>query len=173
MPEVETFKAWAESMDSMSYYAILRVPEGVDVAAIKEAFHSFALDAHPDRYVDHEPEVAEAAAEVFRRGVEAYNVLSNRDLRARYDSALAAGHLRLDPALVPPAPTSAPLRTLEAITEEPRAKELCRKADHFIAIGKLDEARALLVTARQHDPHNQELEERLKLLWEAIALEPG
>ncbi len=41
-----------------------------------------------------------------------------------------------------------------------------------MTIGKLDEARLQLVNACQCEPFNQELAERLKLVYEALALEP-
>jgi hypothetical protein len=46
------------------------------------------------------------------------------------------------------------------------------KADRLIAVGKLEEARVHLVTACQSEPDNEELAERLQILYEALALEP-
>jgi hypothetical protein len=64
------------------------------------------------------------------------------------------------------------MRTLEAIAQTPRGKELARKADRLIMIGKLDDARVQLVSACQDEPFNEELGERLEILYEALALEP-
>src|SRR4051812_48043387 len=94
--EAETFKAWAESLATMSYYAVLRVPTNADDAKIKSAFHAIALRAHPDRYVDDKPEVGVAAAEVFKRAAEAYAILSKPVLRDRYNKFLQQGQLRMD-----------------------------------------------------------------------------
>jgi curved DNA-binding protein CbpA len=173
MPEAATFIAWAESLPTLSYYAILRVAPDAGPAQVKAAFHSFALRAHPDRYVDMDGEVARAAAEVFKRGVEAYNVLSKPDLRAKYDKGLAAGKLRFDPdALesVPPPPPQ--VKPIEDCATTPKGKQIAAKADRFIAIGKLEDARIQLVNAIQEEPFNEALQERLTMLYESLCLEP-
>jgi hypothetical protein len=64
------------------------------------------------------------------------------------------------------------MRTLEMLARTPKGKLLALKADRLIAVGRLDDARVQLVTACQNEPHNEELAERLKILYEAIALEP-
>jgi curved DNA-binding protein CbpA len=160
-------------MPTMSYYAILRVPERATDAQIKAAFHSLALRCHPDRYVDDDPEVASAAAEVFKRAVEAYNVLTKPQLRARYDQALKRGKLRIDRDAVESAPPPPPMRTLEMVTNDPKARQFAIKADRLLSIGKLEDARIQLINACQLEPHNEELQDRLRILYEALALEPG
>jgi curved DNA-binding protein CbpA len=173
MPSAETFLAWAESLATMSYYGILRVREDATDAQIKAAFHNLALRCHPDRYVEEDdPAVQAAAAEVFKRAVEAYNVLTKPKLRAKYAEALKKGKLRIDPDAIEEK-TAPKVRTLEMIARDPRAKSFAVKADRLISIGKLEEARLQLINACQTEPHNEELADRLKLLYEAIALEPG
>ncbi len=172
MPAASTFIAWAESTVTQNYYAILRLQPNATAAQIKAAFHSHALRCHPDRYVDDGPEVSTAAAEVFKRGVEAYNVLSKPELRERYDTGLVKGKLRFDPTAlksVPPPPVG---KSLEEIAQTPSGKVHARKADRFISIGKLEDARVALVTATQHEPYNDELKERVGILYEALVLEP-
>lgn len=174
MPEAATFIAWAESLPTLSYYAILRVAPDAGPAQVKAAFHSFALRAHPDRYVDMEDaEVARAAAEVFKRGVEAYNVLSKPDLRAKYDKGLAAGKLRFDPDALPSQPPPPPKgKSIEECATTPKGKQIAAKADRLISIGKLEDARIQLVNAIQEEPFNEELQERLTMLYESLCLEP-
>jgi curved DNA-binding protein CbpA len=170
MPAATTFQAWAESISTLSYYDIFRVPKDATVAQIKAAFHSFAMRCHPDRYVDDGPEVALAAAEVFKRGVEAYSVLSKPELRARYDRALARGKLRIDvsaPETRPPAP--ARRKTLFELATTPRGKQFAAKAEQFIEMGNLEQARLQLVNALQNEPFNEELQSRLTMLYELIA----
>jgi curved DNA-binding protein CbpA len=170
MPAASTFQAWAESIPALSYYDILRVPRNATLAQIKAAFHSFALRCHPDRYVDDAPDVPAAAAEVFKRGVEAYNVLSKQPLRERYDRALARGKLRIDvtaPESKPPPPPRP--KMLEDLARTPRGKQFALKADRLIGVGKLDEARIQLINAIQNEPDNEELQGRLTALYELIA----
>jgi curved DNA-binding protein CbpA len=174
MPSPETFLAWAESLATLSYYGVLRVREDATDAQIKAAFHSVALRCHPDRYVEEEdPAVTTAASEVFKRVVEAYTVLAKPKLRAKYAEALKKGKLRIDPDAIEEKPQAPPIRTLEMICKDARAKSFALKADRLISIGKLEEARIQLTNAHQCEPHNDELKERLNVLYEALALEPG
>ncbi len=177
MAEVATFEAWAASLPRLSYYAILRVPTTATTAQIKEAFHAMALRCHPDKYSEEPPEVGKAASEVFKRIAEAYSILSRPLLRERYDEQLKTrgGGLRLDPktASAPkPKPALPAQRTLEMIARSPDAKKHAIKADRFLTAGNLEGARLALVNACQQEPHNEELAERLTLIYEAMALEP-
>lgn len=166
MAEASTFLVWAESLDELSYYDVLRVAPNASAEDIQTAFHALALRCHPDRFVDEGPDVAQAATRVFKRAVEAYNVLRRPDHRIRYDADLHAGRLRLDlqsrpeetgPQIV--------VRTLEMVANDPQAKKLAAQADRLIAIGRIDEARVKLTSATQNDPFNDELKERLTELW--------
>ena len=58
------------------------------------------------------------------------------------------------------------------IAQTPRAKKLAEKADRLISIGKLEDARIELVSACQCEPANEELADRVRLLYDALALEP-
>lgn len=160
------------TLEEKSYYEILRVPSGSTVAEVKEAFHEFALACHPDQYVDDAPEITLAASEVFKRGVEAYKVLSRPRWRAEYDEGLTKGKLRFARGEARETAPPPAMRTLEDIARSPRAKQHALRADRFISSGKLEDARIALVTAMQEDPENEELKERLQLLYEALALEP-
>jgi curved DNA-binding protein CbpA len=170
--EQEALDAFLESLGKKSYYEILRISRDASRAAIQSAFHDFSLLYHPDRVVDRAPGVKRAASDIFKRGVEAYRCLSRPALRERYDRALARGRLRVDaerPSTVPPARD---VRTLEAVATTERGKQMALKADRLIAIGRLDDARVQLVSACQCEPYNEELAERLQILYEALALEP-
>ena len=73
----------------------------------------------------------------------------------------------------PSAPPPPPMRTLEMIAKTPNGKKYAAKADRLSSIGKLEDARVQLTTALQQEPTNAELQERIKILYEALALEPG
>jgi curved DNA-binding protein CbpA len=172
MPALDTLRARLALIEGQSYYEILRVPSTAPSADVKAAFHEFALACHPDQYIEEPPEVALAAGEVFKRGVEAYKVLTKAEWRAKYDHGLTKGKLRFVPGETEKKPPPPPMRTLEDIATSPRAKQFALKADRLIASGKLEEARVALVTALQDDYDNDELKERLNVLYEALALEP-
>jgi len=68
------------------YYEILGVEKGDDINTIKRSYRKLAMKYHPDRNKDDD-----AAAEKFREVTEAYEVLSDKDKRARYDQYGHAG----------------------------------------------------------------------------------
>lgn len=173
MPAPSTFISWAESLETMSYYEILRVGPDARADEIQQAFHDLSLRCHPDRFVDDGPEVSAAAARVFKRAVEAYNVLRRPQLRARYDAQLrqGQGQITLDEHAIEQKKKHEQ-RTLFMIARDARAKKYAAKADAFLAMGKLEDARIQLISAVQNDPGNEELKERLDILYEALMLEP-
>jgi curved DNA-binding protein CbpA len=89
------FTLVTRNLDKLDYYALFGLRASAKEADIRDAFHRFALLFHPDRYVD-DPERRAAALPVFKRGTEAYRVLKNSLLRARYDKVLGSGRLRLN-----------------------------------------------------------------------------
>ncbi len=178
MASPSTFVVWAESLDSMNYYDILRVPFAASPQEVQKAFHDLSLRCHPDRFVEEPVEVGQAASAVFKRLVEAYSVLRRPALRARYDADLRKGTTssggvaaRFDEHAVAAKPTFEQ-RTLYMIARNPKAKQHAAKADRFLSNGQLEEARIQIISAYQHDPGNDELKERLDILYEALALEP-
>ncbi len=67
------------------YYDVLGVPKGADAQELKKAYRKLAMDYHPDRNPD------PAAVEKFKEATRAYEVLSDADMRARYDRFGHAG----------------------------------------------------------------------------------
>jgi curved DNA-binding protein CbpA len=168
--EKTTFVAWAESLDALSYYDILRVDVRASPRDVQKAFHALSVRCHPDRFVEDGREVAAAASVVFKRVVEAYTVLRSPKLRGRYDAELARGVLRLDDRVSSPPPRY-DQRTLAMIAKTEKARRYAVRADALIQVGKLDEARVQLINATQEEPDNVELKERLQVLYEALLLE--
>src|SRR5918994_2972550 len=66
--------------DMMDLYQQLGVKRGASEAEIKKAYRSLAKQLHPDRNTDN-PKAAERFAQV----TQAYDMLSDKDKRARYD----------------------------------------------------------------------------------------
>lgn len=63
-----------------NYYKILGVPRTADKKAIKSAYRKLALEWHPDKNED-----KEKAEQMFQDISEAYEVLSDEEMRAKYD----------------------------------------------------------------------------------------
>jgi DnaJ-class molecular chaperone len=61
-------------------YSTLGVARGADEAAIKKAYRKLAKELHPDRNQDNPK-----AAERFSKVTTAYDILTDKDKRARYD----------------------------------------------------------------------------------------
>jgi curved DNA-binding protein CbpA len=178
--EASTFLAWADSLGSMTYYEILRVSDDAPVNEIQEAFHALSLRCHPDRFVDDGPEVAAAAAVVFKRAAEAYNVLRKPTFRQRYNDELRrAANVARDQQAVRfdehkvETKKQHEQRTLFMIAKTPKGRQFAARADAFLAQGDLEKARIQLISATQNEPDNEELKERLEILYEALMLEPG
>lgn len=69
-----------DAMDYKDYYRTLGVERNATEAEIKSAFRKLALQYHPDRNQGNKQ-----AEEKFKEINEAYEVLSDKDKRARYD----------------------------------------------------------------------------------------
>lgn len=63
-----------------NYYKILGVSRTAEKKAIKSAYRKLALEWHPDKNED-----KEKAEQMFQDISEAYEVLSDDELRAKYD----------------------------------------------------------------------------------------
>ena len=68
------------STEFKDYYAILGVKKTADASEIKKKFRRLALKYHPDRNQGNK-----AAEAKFKELSEAYDILSDRDKRAKYD----------------------------------------------------------------------------------------
>ena len=68
-------------MPTRDYYVVLGVKRDASPDALKKAYRALAMQYHPDRQPDDEE-----AARRFREITEAWQVLSDPEQRARYDS---------------------------------------------------------------------------------------
>src|SRR5277367_3274829 len=98
--DVEALQRWLGVLDNISYYDLFRVPPKATVDEVKYAFYAFADAFHPDGHAWRSAWEREAVGRIFRRGTEAYRVLSDPSLRSRYDHALGEGIVRSEQIIV-------------------------------------------------------------------------
>lgn len=64
-----------------NYYKILGVPRNAELKEIKKNYRELALKWHPDKNTDN----IEEAEKMFQDISEAYEILSDKELRGKYD----------------------------------------------------------------------------------------
>jgi len=82
--ERERVKRWQEP--DCDLYSALGLPPSVSAAEIRKGFRRVALSCHPDKV---KPEERAAATRRFQLIAEAYSVLSDEELRKKYDGVRA------------------------------------------------------------------------------------
>lgn len=170
--------AWLERLDQLDYYELLSVDRAAVTDDIRYAFQSFAATFHPDAHPGRPDDEREALSELFKRGTEAYMVLGDPALRARYDDELAAS--AMTPALpriqsVPPPSASGRAASalppkLEDKARNPSARPFLRRAEELVEKGDLRQAKLQMVMATHHDPENDALVAYLRHIEEQLRL---
>ena len=152
-----------DRLDQLDYYTLLGVPEDASADAIRAAFHRFATRYHPDRHLGKGLTERERAAQIFRRGTEAYRVLLAPDSRRLYDEGLARGELRLVPGAAARRSVRPPGAYVPGalVARTPRARPFLARAVVALEIGDLQAARLNLRIALQNDPGNPGIEAKL------------
>lgn len=147
-----------DPLDKLDYYTLLRIEDTANADDVQRAFHDFAMRYHPDRYAGSEAEKRGRAAAIYRRGAEAYRVLTDMEQRRRYDEGLRKGTLRYEeptPGTVRPPPGGLEVKTL-------RARPFLQKALEQIKTGDLKGAKLNLTLALNHEPDNAPLKAKLE-----------
>ena len=160
---------WLRVLDDITYYVLLGVPNDASADELKEAFHAFAETFHPDGHTGRPDGEREAIGRIFRRGTEAYRVLSDPPLRAGYDTSLAGGAA---PAVasrrssLPPSKEQAQRgpKRLEDTIRSPSARPFARSAEELAKKGDFKQAKIQLTMARHYEPNNAALDAFLKEL---------
>jgi curved DNA-binding protein CbpA len=161
---------WLAVLDSLSYYEILRANESSSADELKARFHAFATDFHPDAHAGRPRHERDAIALIFKRGNEAYRVLGNPALRARYDAALGQGDVRPSAllSLAAPAESAPPPPKGPDRMRHPNARQFVMRAEELFAKGDPKQAKIQLTLAMHMDRGNPALETFLKEIEAAI-----
>ncbi len=150
----------AKRLDELDYYALLSVAREASIDDIKAAFRAFARRYHPDRYAGDEA-AAHKMTRIYRRGTEAYRVLTHPEQRRAYDTELAQGQLRLDPeraqaSIRPSMPPG------QAEVRDARARPFMAKAALALKAGDFKVAKLNLQIALNYEPDNAVLRSKLE-----------
>ncbi len=156
-----------DRLDLLDYYELLRVEPSASTERIREAFHDFARRYHPDRHASAPPELQERAAQIYRRGAEAYRVLTQPEQRRRYDALVEGGKLRYEepPATAARAPVGS---DAEVRARTPRALPFVQKALDAERRGASSQAKLNFELALRYEPDNEPLRRRYEALLEAM-----
>jgi curved DNA-binding protein CbpA len=157
--------SWLRVLDELTYYELFGLAPDAGADDIHAAFHAFCDAFHPDRHVARDERERQAVSAIFKRGAEAFVVLSDERLRAHYDAQLAvdAAPRRLSFSSRPPPSSRAPGSTrLEDAARSPAARPFARRAEELVRQGDLRQAKLQLVMANHMDPGNEALEAALR-----------
>lgn len=171
--DAQAIRQWLDVLDSISYYELFRVDRAATYDDLRVAFHTFAESFHPDVHAWRDPQERNAIGYIFKRGTEAYRVLSDPSLRMRYDEALSSGILRPESLIIElEKPRSSigpagPARLIDKI-RSPGARPFVLRAEELAKKGDPKQAKIQLVMAMHMDMKNPALEAYAKELDEAI-----
>ncbi len=175
----DSIRQWLATLDSISYYQLFSVTPEATFDDLRNGFHAFAESFHPDGHQWRHPNEQAAIGYIFKRGTEAYRVLSDPQLRVRYDEALKNGILRPE-SLIIEAQGSASMSgvaraagvgvgtRLSDKVRNPGARPFVLRVEELAKKGDPQQAKLQLVMAMHMDRGNPALEAYGKELDELI-----
>lgn len=164
----ELIFAWLQVLDELSYYELFGIASEASTDEVREAFHEFCDTFHPDRHVTRSSEERHALSTVFKRGTEAYLVLTDGALRGHYDAQLTVRpsgrpqRMGFSPLSRPPPSHASGETPLDDAVRSSAARPFARRAEELMRKGDLQQAKLQLVMANYRDPGNEVLEAALR-----------
>jgi curved DNA-binding protein CbpA len=162
-----------DPLEALDYYSLLQIEQDATADQVRRAFHDFAAKYHPDKFLRAGAEKAhvERAAQIYRRGAEAYKVLTDHKRRKAYDAQLAQGKMRYDANQEPPPPPVAtgawPIRV-----KNPMARPFATKAEQAFKAADWGNAKVNLKMALSKDTGNQQIAALLAEVEQKMSLPP-
>lgn len=155
----------SDKLAKLDYYTLLGIDARATAADVKRAFRKFARRYHPDRFSDAEAGKRDRATAIYRRGSEAYQVLTDPRTRAAYDEALRRGELRLDATARDRAtrePRDEPAERTGPPIHSPQARLFFEKGVQAAHQGEWRKCWNLLQSALELEPGNEFLMSRIE-----------
>lgn len=165
-PRSGSISGWLQVLDELTYYELFGIGPSASPDEIRAAFHAFSDTFHPDRHMARSPEEREGLSTIFKRGTEAYMVLSDEGLRSQYDAQLGTKGLQRPQRMKvglsrPPRAHSVGPPKLEDAVRSTAARPFARRAEELMRAGDYRQAKLQLVMANHMDPQNEALEAAL------------
>jgi len=182
-----TITSWITVLDKVSHYELLGVAPGSGGDVLRRAYQGFAATFHPDAHMHRSADERAAVNRIFKRGTEAYRILSDAALRSKYDEvrtglpsapaltqrpaplppqsiAPVKPGASLPPASVRPGSASKTAGRLEDFVKNPKARPYAQQAEALAKKGENGKAKLQLKLAMNFDQGNPALEAYLKEL---------
>ncbi|MEY4510799.1 MAG: hypothetical protein RLZZ450_2921 [Pseudomonadota bacterium] len=147
-----------DPLEALDYYTLLSIDASATPDDVRRAFHRFAAKYHPDRFlsVGAGASKVERANQIYRRGAEAYKVLTDGPRRKLYDVQLSQGKVRFDAnAEAPPEPTQ--LNKWPIKVKSPMARPFATKAEQAYKAGDWGTCKVNLRMALSKDAGNAQI----------------
>jgi DnaJ-class molecular chaperone len=168
--------AWLQVLDELTYYELFGIASEANTDEVREAFHEFCDTFHPDRHITRASDERHALSTIFKRGTEAYLVLTDGALRSHYDTQLSVRpsgrpqRMGFSPLSRPPLNRPADATSLDEAARTSAARPFARRAEELIRQGDLRQAKLQLVMANHRDPGNAVLEAALRDVEAKLAI---
>lgn len=148
------------------YYEMLGLPSDAPHHAVVKAFDNVSLRYHPDRYKQHRDTrwgeaLHDKINKLYTILTEAYQVLSNRKLRQRYDELRAGGGQKRMPPDELSAPESGPSSLTDAANSA-KTRKFLEMAQTEIAKKNWEAALQNLEFAASMEPDNDRISQKIE-----------
>ncbi len=154
---------------SSNYFEVLGVAAGADLETIRQAFHALSRKFHPDRFFGKNlGGFREKIERIFKRAVEASEVLSNAEKRAAYVQSNAFVRAAIKKAELQNA-ASAPKQSAEQAMREAERRNRLAKHPYLARVGKVQE----LVAKAQRHMTKEEFSLAFSSLNTALEIDPN
>lgn len=164
-------KARLAKIDEQDYFQILGLSEGAPHHRLVKAYDLLSQRYHPDRYRQFRAQkwgkaIHEKATQLYKQMTEAYQVLADRKLRAKYEEALASGQIRLSPEDTP-GKESGPKSVVD-IGQTAASKKFLKLAHSDLAGQNLTSALQNLKFAQSMEPDNAAIADKIAEIEEKL-----